>query len=70
MCELIAVETNRYALQNGVSDWVSVSASELWTFFGTVVLMGIPKLLEQRLAPRYPFLAATHVSELILVAVE
>ena len=41
LCELIAVETNRYAQQNNRPKWVDVSTDEVWIFLGIVVLMGI-----------------------------
>ena len=44
LCELIALETNRYAMQNGVSNWASVGVDELWTFLAIVVLMGVHRL--------------------------
>lgn len=44
LCELIAVETDRYAFQHGLSDWSSVSTAEVWTFLGIIVLMGIHRL--------------------------
>ena len=40
LCELIAVETNRYAFQRHVRDWTPTSADEIWAFLGTIVLMG------------------------------
>ena len=40
LCELIAVETNRYAFQKHVSDWTLTNEDEIWAFLGTVV--GIP----------------------------
>ena len=42
--ELIALETNRYALQRGVAKWRDVSTAEIWTFLGIVILMGIKRL--------------------------
>ena len=44
LCELIALETNRYALQRGVAKWRDVSTAEIWTFLGIVILMGIKRL--------------------------
>ena len=44
LCELIALETDRYALQNGARNWQSVSVAELWTFLGIILLMGIHRL--------------------------
>ena len=40
LCELIAVETNRYAFQRHVRDWTPTSTDEIWAFLGTIVLMG------------------------------
>ena len=40
LCELIAVETNRYAFQRHVRDWTPTNADEIWAFLGTIVLMG------------------------------
>ena len=45
LCELIVLETNRYALQRGVAKWRDVSTAEIWTFLGIVILMGIKRLL-------------------------
>ena len=44
LCELIALETNRYANQKGVSNWQSVSVAEVWSFLGIIILMGIHRL--------------------------
>ena len=44
LCELIVLETDRYANQKGVTDWVSVSVSEVWSFLGIVILMGVHRL--------------------------
>ena len=44
LCELIAVETNRYARQNNRPKWVDVSTDEVWTFLGIIILMGIHRL--------------------------
>ena len=44
LCELIALESNRYALQRGLANWRNTSPSEVWTFLGIVVLMGIRRL--------------------------
>ena len=38
LCELIALETDRYANQKGVS------VSEVWSFLGIVILMGVHRL--------------------------
>ena len=35
LCQLIAVETNRHALQRGVSGWCDVTGAEVWTFLGS-----------------------------------
>ena len=32
LCELIAVETNRYDLQRGVANWRNVFTAEIWTY--------------------------------------
>ena len=44
LCELIALETNRYAMERGLSTWRSTSPTEVWTFLGIVILMGIRRL--------------------------
>ena len=44
LCQLIAVETNRYALLRGVSGWCDVTGAEVWTFLGIVILMGLNRL--------------------------
>ena len=44
VCELIALETDRYANQKGVTNCVSVSVSEVWSFLGIVILMGVRRL--------------------------
>ena len=44
LCQLIAVETNRYALQRGVSGWCDVTGTEVWTFLRVVILMGLNRL--------------------------
>ena len=44
LCHLIAVETNRYALQRGVSGWCDVTGTEVWTFLRVVILMGLNRL--------------------------
>ena len=38
LCELIALETDRYANQKGVS------VSEVWSFLGILILMGVHRL--------------------------
>ena len=42
--KLMAVETDRYAFQKGTSSWQSVRLSEIWTFLGMTILMGIKRL--------------------------
>ena len=37
LCELIAVETNRYAFQRHVRDWTPTNADEIWAFLATIV---------------------------------
>ena len=44
LCSLLATETNRYALQRRVSNWVNTTTAEIWTFLGIILLMGIHKL--------------------------
>lgn len=44
LCQLIALETNRYALQMGVSGWHDVTEAEVWTFLGIVILMELNRL--------------------------
>lgn len=44
LCELIALETNRYANQEGAKRWVDTSANEIWVFLGIVCLMGVKRL--------------------------
>ena len=44
LCSLIADETNRYAFQKKRKQWVNTSTSEIWTFLGIVILMGIHRL--------------------------
>ena len=47
LCELLVVETNRYALQRRVLNWKTVTVSEMWTFLGIIVLIGfhvLPRL--------------------------
>ena len=44
LCELIAVETNRYAQKNNCPKWVDVSTHEGWIFMGIVVLIRIHRL--------------------------
>ena len=41
LCALLADQTNRYALQRGVSRWQPVTAGEIWTFLGVILLMGV-----------------------------
>ena len=44
LCELMAVETDRYAFQKGASSWQSVSLPEIWMFLAITILMGIKRL--------------------------
>ena len=44
LCELMAVETDGYAFQKGTLSWQSVGLSEIWTFMGITILMGIKRL--------------------------
>ena len=37
VCELISVETNRYAQQRGVSNWQQTNADEIWAFLGALL---------------------------------
>ena len=41
LCEMLAHETNRYASQNRVPHWRNTTATEMWSFLGAVLLMGI-----------------------------
>ena len=41
---LCALESNRYALQRGLANWRNTSPSEVWTFLGIIVRMGIRRL--------------------------
>ena len=34
LCELIALETNRYAMQKGRSKWNNTTTAEIWKFLG------------------------------------
>ena len=40
VCEMLAVEMNRYAAQNQPKGWFDTTASEIWVFLGVVILMG------------------------------
>ena len=44
LCELIALETNRYAMQKGRSKWNNTTTAEIWKFLGISILMGIHRL--------------------------
>lgn len=44
LCELIASETNRYAIQKGRRNWSNTNADEVWTFLGIILFMGIHRL--------------------------
>ena len=45
LCELIAQETNRYAIVDcKLKNWSDVTAEELWAFLGIIVIMGIHRL--------------------------
>ena len=47
LCELIAQETNRYAIvDRKFKNWSDVTAEELWAFLGIIVIMGIHRLPE------------------------
>ena len=46
LCDLIAHETNRYAMHNHKSKWQATTASEIWTFLGIIITMGIHRLPE------------------------
>ena len=47
LCELIAQETNRYAMVDPkLKYWSDVTAEELWAFLGIIVIMGIHCLPE------------------------
>ena len=41
ICEMLADQTNRYAAQNGVRHWRRTTATEMWSFLGAILLMGI-----------------------------
>ena len=45
LCDLIVVETNRYARLRKKGNWVDVNREEMWTCMGINILMGIHKLL-------------------------
>ena len=38
LCELVAVESNKYAHQNNHPKWVDFSTDEVWIFLGIVIL--------------------------------
>ena len=40
----MALETNRYAVQKGVSNWENTTIAEMWTYLGIILLMGIHRL--------------------------
>ena len=44
LCELIAIETNRYAAQNATSDWSDTCSNEIWSFLGVIIFMGFHRL--------------------------
>ena len=44
LCDLIVEETNRYACRKRRRNWIDVTRSELYTFFGVNLAMGIHKL--------------------------
>ena len=44
VCELMALETNRYAVQKGVSNWGNTTIAEMWTYLGIILLIGINRL--------------------------
>ena len=44
LCDLIVEETNRYARRKRRRNWIDVTRSELYTFFGVNLAMGIHKL--------------------------
>ena len=44
LCTLIAMETNRYACQKRAPNWHDTGTSEIWTFLGVILLMGIKRL--------------------------
>ena len=43
LCELMVLETNRYARGNFGPNWIDVDCDEIWTFLGINLLMGIHK---------------------------
>ena len=46
-CELIAQETNRYAIvDRKLKNWSDVTAEELWAFLVIIAIMGIHRLPE------------------------
>ena len=36
LCELMALETNRYTVQKGVSNWENTTIAEMWTYLGII----------------------------------
>ena len=48
LCELIVVETNRYAAQKKAKNWVDIDIDELWAFMGITTAMSIHRLPEIR----------------------
>ena len=48
LCELIVVETNRYAYQKKAKKWVDIDIDEVWAFMGISTAMGIHRLPEIR----------------------
>ena len=40
----MALETNRYAVQKGVSNWENTTIAEMWMYLGIILLMGIHRL--------------------------
>ena len=64
LCDLIAIETNRYAQQNGRVNFIDTTGSEVWTFLGLIILMGIHRLPQLRnYWSRKPILSVPTVSE-------
>ena len=41
ICAMLADQTNRYAAQNRVQRWQRTTATEIWSFLGAILLMGI-----------------------------
>ena len=40
----MALETNRYAVQKGVSNWGNTTIAEMWMYLDIILLMGIRRL--------------------------